>query len=58
MEHQINELVVDDPELMALDTPQKVYILGQLVMGLTTDLNEEFPEINHMVIVRVGQWAN
>lgn len=51
---EINELIVDDPELMKLDSIPKIYHLYELIGSAILTLAEDFPEETHFVFVRIG----
>lgn len=51
---EVNELIVDDADVMKLDSPFKVAFLFDLIASATLTLNEDFPDEKHFIYVRVG----
>ena len=57
MEIILHELVIDDPEVMSLDTPYKVWFLFKCIEEVQEVLRDDFPHEKHMVFVKVGRTA-
>ena len=51
---EVNELIVDDADLMFLDTEEKRETLYQFIGAAIATLSKDFPEAHHFVYVRIG----
>jgi hypothetical protein len=53
MEIIFNELVIDDPDVMKLDHPEKLKFLFKCIIETQYAMAIEYPEEQHIVFVRL-----
>lgn len=51
----LDELIIEDTYLMELNTPEKLDDLYELIKMGNLALNEHYPDVGHLVYVRVGE---